>query len=134
MLSSEETEDDINVEEFKIIKEAKWPKFMQPLRYVKTLSTCQDALAIPVRFVAKLDQPLPASDIIVQKLMEITGIITSSSSANNTNKNNIFATTTDRLNSSSFSLEELLVDNLSKDNDDKANLLKLKTSWEKVND
>lgn len=102
MLSSDEIEDDIKLDEFKIIKETKWPKFMQPLRYVKTLSTCLDASHIPVRFVAKLDTPLPTSDTIIQKIMEITGIISSS---------NTSTTLTDRLNLSSFSLEELLVSN-----------------------
>ncbi|CAO3608624.1 unnamed protein product [Cunninghamella echinulata] len=122
MLSSDEIEDDIKLDEFKVIKETKWPKFMQPLRYVKTLSTCLDASPIPVRFVAKLDTPLPTSDTIIQKLMEITGIISSS---------NTSASLTDRLNPSSFSLEELLVEDLSKDNNDKTNLLKLKTAWSK---
>lgn len=58
--------------ELKVIQETRWPKFMQPLRFVKPTSSCS---AIPIRFVAKLNTPLAASDAIVQKLMESTSLI-----------------------------------------------------------
>lgn len=61
-------------EHLQVISEPSWPKFMQPLRYVKVLSTFPDAQAVPVRYVAKLDPPLPASDAIIRKIMTITSL------------------------------------------------------------
>ncbi|KAI8081280.1 uncharacterized protein BX664DRAFT_366728 [Halteromyces radiatus] len=77
MLAFDELEETINSneeDEFKVIREIKWPKFMQPLRFVKPISS-NSTKAIPIRFVAKLDVPVPASDTIVQKLMESTGLL-----------------------------------------------------------
>ncbi|KAI8377586.1 uncharacterized protein BYT42DRAFT_497464 [Radiomyces spectabilis] len=77
LLSLEETEDYIlegeNGKHMKILRETACPKFMQPMRFIKVLSTHPEAAAIPVRMVATLDPPLPASDTIIQSLMRITG-------------------------------------------------------------
>ncbi|ORZ18908.1 hypothetical protein BCR42DRAFT_478055 [Absidia repens] len=76
MLTFDECEDSINEtgNELKIITETKCPRFMQPLRFVKPISS-NTSNAIPVRFVAKLDEPIAASDIIVHKLAEATGVV-----------------------------------------------------------
>ncbi|KAI8337588.1 hypothetical protein BC941DRAFT_352892 [Chlamydoabsidia padenii] len=76
MLAFDETEESISeTGDLKVIKETKWPKFMQPLRFVKPIASSDGSTAVPIRFVAKLDTPVAASNYIVQKLMESTGLL-----------------------------------------------------------
>ncbi|KAF7731884.1 hypothetical protein EC973_007715 [Apophysomyces ossiformis] len=75
LLGFDETEDSIKDEygeHFKVVKETVSPKFMQPLRFVKALPTLPESTALPMRFVANLDPPVPACESIIRKLMIIT--------------------------------------------------------------
>ncbi|KAI9320735.1 mediator of RNA polymerase II transcription subunit 1-domain-containing protein [Dichotomocladium elegans] len=58
-----------------VVAEPSCPAFMQPMRFVKMLSSYPNISPVPVRFVAKLDPPIPAADSIIRKLMVITGTL-----------------------------------------------------------
>ncbi|KAI8063810.1 mediator of RNA polymerase II transcription subunit 1-domain-containing protein [Gongronella butleri] len=109
LVGFQETEESITSgsNQLKVIKEPKWPQFMPPLRFVKPSSATTNAPTLPVRFVAKLTNPLPASDIVCQKLLEMMGIASK--------KDGTPATMTlDR--SPALSLEDLLVQPFLDDN------------------
>ena len=62
-------------EHLDIVKERTWPKFMQPMRFVKMLPSYPNVTPVPVRFVANIDPPIPAADAIVRKLMIATELV-----------------------------------------------------------
>ncbi|KAG2219623.1 hypothetical protein INT45_011348 [Circinella minor] len=82
MLDFEESIDSVkeseNGEHLDIVKERTWPKFMQPMRFIKMLPSYPNVKSVPVRFVAKLDPPIPAADAIVRKLMIATELVNDS--------------------------------------------------------
>ncbi|KAI8146298.1 mediator of RNA polymerase II transcription subunit 1-domain-containing protein [Fennellomyces sp. T-0311] len=82
MLDFDESIDSIkeseNGEHVDIVKERTWPKFMQPMRFVKMQPGYPGVTPVPVRFVAKLDPPIPAADAIVRKLMIATDLVNDS--------------------------------------------------------
>ncbi|KAI9012077.1 hypothetical protein CLU79DRAFT_771211 [Phycomyces nitens] len=104
LLGFDETEDSVqegpNGIYYKIVKETESPKFIGALRFVKPLPTFPGLQSIPVRFVAILDPPVPASDIIVQNLMKITGF---------SREDLKIQKVTTNTSSDTLSLEELLV-------------------------
>ncbi|KAL0093672.1 hypothetical protein F4703DRAFT_1830656 [Phycomyces blakesleeanus] len=112
LLGFDETEDSVqegvNGMHYKIVKETEFPKFIGAMRFVKPLPTLPGLHSIPVRFVAILDPPVPASDLIVQKLMKITGF---------SNEDSKIQTTTTNPSSDALSLEELLVTDIKKTTD-----------------
>jgi hypothetical protein len=61
-------------EHFKVVTETVAPTFMPHMRFVKPLPSNPSTPPIPIRFVATLDPPMPVSDEISQKLMNITGL------------------------------------------------------------
>lgn len=61
-------------EHLDVVLEPNWPAFMQPMRFVKMLSSYPNVTPVPIRFVAKLDPPVPAANVIVRKLMVASGI------------------------------------------------------------
>ncbi|KAI9256577.1 mediator of RNA polymerase II transcription subunit 1-domain-containing protein [Phascolomyces articulosus] len=79
MLGFEESTDSAkeseNGDHLDIVKERTWPKFMQPMRFVKMLPSYPGVTPVPIRFVAKLDPPIPAADAIVRKLMIATDLV-----------------------------------------------------------
>ncbi|KAI9492303.1 mediator of RNA polymerase II transcription subunit 1-domain-containing protein [Zychaea mexicana] len=115
MVDLEESIDNIkeseNGEHLDIVKERTWPKFMQPMRFVKMKPTYPNVTPVPVRFVAKLDPPIPAADAIVRKLMIATDLV-----------NDSFAVVENTPSSDIPCLEDLLV----KDN---ASSLNADTTW-----
>jgi hypothetical protein len=48
---------------------------MPHLRFIKPLSTHPETQPVPIRFVVTLDPPVPVSDEICQKLMNVTGLL-----------------------------------------------------------
>ncbi|KAI8994632.1 mediator of RNA polymerase II transcription subunit 1-domain-containing protein [Pilobolus umbonatus] len=72
--TEESVKDDIDGDHYKITTETTYPKFMSPMRFIKVLPTHPDIQPIPIRFVATLDPPLPASDDVCQRLMNIVGL------------------------------------------------------------
>jgi hypothetical protein len=59
---------------FKVFTETFAPKFMPHMRFVKPLPSNPNTPPIPIRFVFTLDPPMPVSDEICQKLMNVTGL------------------------------------------------------------
>lgn len=87
-------------EHFKVLIETAAPAFMPHLKFVKPLPTHPESQSIPIRFVATLDPPVPVSDEVCQKLMNVTGLAS-------------LDTVSDiPYNPSTMSLEELLVMNV----------------------
>ncbi|ORX58903.1 hypothetical protein DM01DRAFT_1333519 [Hesseltinella vesiculosa] len=109
----------------KIIHEPKSPSFMPPLRFVKPSSATTKAPTIPVRFVAKLPTPLPASDTVIQKIMEMTGMA---------NKKESMPVTVPLERSSALSLEELLIHGFLVDDDKSAPFRSTSLTWLKTSD
>ncbi|KAI8641571.1 mediator of RNA polymerase II transcription subunit 1-domain-containing protein, partial [Parasitella parasitica] len=101
-LLGNEAEDSIDSEHFKVVTETAAPAFMPHFKFVRPLPTHPESLSIPIRFVALLDPPMPVSDKVCQKLMNVTGLVS------------LDETTEVPCNSSSMSLEELLVINVAK--------------------
>lgn len=67
-------DEDIIREHLDVVLEPNWPAFMQPMRFVKMLPSYPNVKPVPIRFVAKLDPPVPAANVIVRKLMVASGI------------------------------------------------------------
>ncbi|KAI7885606.1 hypothetical protein K492DRAFT_141418 [Lichtheimia hyalospora FSU 10163] len=78
LLEYDESQDAVkegeNGEHLDVVLESNWPAFMQPMRFVKMLSSYPNVTPVPIRFVAKLDPPVPAANVIVRKLMVASGI------------------------------------------------------------
>ncbi|CEP12406.1 hypothetical protein [Parasitella parasitica] len=74
-LLGNEAEDSIDPEQFKVVTETAAPAFMPHFKFVKPLPTHPESQPIPIRFVAILDPPMPVSDEVCQKLMNVTGLV-----------------------------------------------------------
>lgn len=61
-------------EQFKVVTETAAPAFMPHLKFIKALPTHPECRSIPIRYVATLDPPVPVSDEVCQKLMNVTGL------------------------------------------------------------
>ncbi|KAI8984722.1 mediator of RNA polymerase II transcription subunit 1-domain-containing protein [Mycotypha africana] len=108
LISMEETEESIDQEQFKIVTEGASPSFSEPLRFIKPSTTHSDISPIPLRFVFNLEPPLPASDVICQQLLSVTGL----TNVNICNK--MAAPERISFESSSLSLEEILMLDITK--------------------
>jgi hypothetical protein len=91
---------------------------MPYLRFVKPLSTHPETQPVPIRFVMTLDPPVPASDEICQKLMNVTGLL------------NLDIVSDVPYNPSSASLEDMLVMGIDEDQD----VVLSKSNWVSVSD
>ncbi|RCH88753.1 hypothetical protein CU097_004074, partial [Rhizopus azygosporus] len=103
LLEFDETEEDIDSEQFKVVYENNYPKFMSPLRFVKPLSSTP---SVQIRFIATLDPPIPMSDGLCQKIMNLSGMINTDSVISD---HVVASTTSTSVTSETLSLEEMLV-------------------------
>ncbi|CEG66098.1 hypothetical protein RMATCC62417_02741 [Rhizopus microsporus] len=103
LLEFDETEEDIDSEQFKVVYENNYPKFMSPLRFVKPLSSTP---SVQIRFIATLDPPIPMSDGLCQKIMNLSGMINTDSAISD---HVVASTTSTSVTSETLSLEEMLV-------------------------
>ncbi|KAL4210481.1 mediator of RNA polymerase II transcription subunit 1-domain-containing protein [Rhizopus microsporus] len=103
LLEFDETEEDIDSEQFKVVYENNYPKFMSPLRFVKPLSSTP---SVQIRFIATLDPPIPVSDGLCQKIMNLSGMINTDSVISD---HVVASTTSTSVTSETLSLEEILV-------------------------
>jgi hypothetical protein len=84
-------------EHVKIVTETAAPTALDPLKFIKVLTSHPEAHPVPIRFVVTLDPPVPVSDGICQKIMNVTGLSNSDS------------VTDVSYHASSLSLEEMLI-------------------------
>ncbi|GAN00585.1 hypothetical protein MAM1_0001c00007 [Mucor ambiguus] len=73
-LLGSDSEDSIDQDQFKVVMETTAPTFMPHVKFIKALPTHPECQSIPIRYVATLDPPVPVSDEVCQKLMNITGL------------------------------------------------------------
>lgn len=84
-------------EHVKVVTETLAPSLLDPLDFIKILASHPEAYSVPIRFVANLDPPVPVSDEICQKIMNIAGLSNSELVSDVT------------YHSSTLSLEEMLI-------------------------
>lgn len=99
-----------NSEHFKVVAETSAPKFMPHAQFVKPLPTNPTTQSIPIRFVLTLDPPMPVSDEVSQKLLNVIGLIDMTTLSTTTN-------TAIKINNPSRtqSLEDMLVTEIKED-------------------
>ncbi|CAO3631407.1 unnamed protein product [Mucor fragilis] len=73
-LLGSDSEEAFDQEQFKVVTETAAPAFMPHVKFVKALPTHPECRSIPIRYVATLDPPVPVSDEVCQKLMNVTGL------------------------------------------------------------
>lgn len=68
----------IQSEHFKVVAETSAPTFSTKTQFVKPLPTNPNTNSIPIRFVLTLDPPMPVADEVSQKLLNVTGLVDTS--------------------------------------------------------
>lgn len=65
-------------EHFKVVVETSAPTFSTKTQFVKPLPTNPNTNSIPIRFVLTLDPPMAVADEVSQKLLNVTGLVDTS--------------------------------------------------------